>query len=123
MVIGVPPADRDAIRLLVDEMLHIEEGATGPGEKAAAAGAQIYQYYAAAVAERRAAPGEDLISALLEADLDDDGPRRRLTGEEIMAFVMLLNGAGVETVARLLTPEGVVHDREASYELLIAFMK
>jgi cytochrome P450 len=102
-LLGVPPADRDAIRLLVDEMLHIEEGATGRGEKAAAAGAQIYQYYAAAVAERRTAPRDDLISALLEAELDEDETRRKLTEDEIMAFVMLLNGAGVETVARLLS--------------------
>jgi cytochrome P450 len=102
-LLGVPSADRDAIRLLVDEMLHIEEGATGPGEKAAAAGGEIYQYYAAAVAERRTAPRDDLISALLEAELDDDGTRRKLTEDEIMAFVMLLNGAGVETVARLLS--------------------
>jgi cytochrome P450 len=102
-LLGVPPADRDAIRLLVDEMLHIEEGGTGPEEKAAAAGGEIYQYYAAAVAERRTAPRDDLISALLEAELDDDGTRRKLTEEEIMAFVMLLNGAGVETVARLLS--------------------
>jgi hypothetical protein len=32
-MLGVPEAERDEIRQLTDDMLHIEEGATGPSEQ------------------------------------------------------------------------------------------
>jgi cytochrome P450 len=47
--------------------------------------------------------GDDMISVLLEAEIDDGSGTRRLTESELVAFIMLLAGAGVETVARLLS--------------------
>ena len=61
--------------------------------------------------ERRGEPGDDLISALLTAEIELDGERRVLTDMEIQNFVVLLSGAGVETVARLLSWAGVVFAR------------
>jgi cytochrome P450 len=53
---------------------------------------------------RTADPQDDLLSGLVHAEVeDDDGELRRLTSEEIFAFVGLLAGAGTETVARLLS--------------------
>jgi hypothetical protein len=55
-------------------------------------------YYQGMVDERRAAPRDDLTSALLEAELDGD----RLTDEEIVAFLFLMVVAGNETTTKLL---------------------
>jgi cytochrome P450 len=102
-LLGVPEADRNMLRLMMDEVLHHEEGSTEPSEKAIAAMVTTYEYVVAMIGERRSALRDDLVSALLEAELDDDGRTRKLSDHEIVAFILLLNGAGVETVARLLS--------------------
>ena len=38
----------------------------------------------------------------MHAEIEDDGESRKLTLEEIVAFVQLIGSAGTETVARLL---------------------
>ncbi|MFM8305452.1 MAG: cytochrome P450, partial [Actinomycetota bacterium] len=53
--------------------------------------------------QRRAEPEDDLISALVHSEIDDDdGHGRTLTAEEIALFVRLISVAGSETVVRLL---------------------
>jgi cytochrome P450 len=61
-----------------------------------------------------------LISALLEADLDDEHGGRRLDDLEVVSFVLLLAGAGVETVARLLSWAAVVLARNPDQRALLA---
>ena len=54
-------------------------------------------------------PRDDMLTALVEAEVtDDDGTTRRLTQTEATAFANLLVSAGTETVARLLGNVGVV---------------
>jgi cytochrome P450 len=65
-------------------------------EKAIAASQEVKEYVAGILAERRASPGEDLISDLAQAELDGE----RLSDEEIFSFVRLLLPAGVETTFR-----------------------
>ena len=72
------------------------------------------------ITERRQAPRDDLISALLEAELDDDGDARTLDDLEVVSFVVLLAGAGVETVARLLSWAAVVLARNPDQRALLA---
>jgi cytochrome P450 len=48
-----------------------------------------------------------MISDLLQAEIDQDGEKRKLTDLEVVAFVQLLAGAGSETVARFLGFAGV----------------
>jgi cytochrome P450 len=73
-------------------------------EAAVAASLETYEYLVGMIAKRRASPGDDdLVSALISAEVEQAGVRRALTEEEIVAFIILLNGAGVETVARLLS--------------------
>jgi len=55
-------------------------------------------YLPALIAERRAAPQEDLLTNLAQAEVDGE----RFTEEEIIAFVQLLLVAGNETTANLL---------------------
>ena len=103
-LLGVPEADRNMVRLWVDEMFHLEDGETEPGPQALAALGNVYGYLQGMVAERRRSPQDDLVSALLDAEVEDaDGTLRKLEDAEVLSFVVLLNGAGVETVARLLS--------------------
>jgi cytochrome P450 len=56
----------------------------------------LYDFFAGVIGQRRADPREDLISVLVEAELDG----QRLTDEEIIAFLRLLLPAGAETTYR-----------------------
>ncbi len=65
-------------------------------DQAIAAAAEVREYLAGILAERRREPREDLISDLAQAELDGE----RLTDEEIFSFLRLLLPAGVETTYR-----------------------
>jgi len=65
-------------------------------DQAVAASAEVKEYLAGILAERRREPREDLISDLAQAELDGE----RLTDEEIFSFLRLLLPAGVETTYR-----------------------
>jgi cytochrome P450 len=111
MVIGhmldIDEADRDMVRHWFDESLHREAGNPLPSPTAEAALASILEYAAVMVADRRRQPRDDMISVLIAAEVEDETGTRRLTDFEIETFIMLLVGAGVETVARLLSWAGV----------------
>jgi cytochrome P450 len=65
-------------------------------EEAIAASAEVTEYLAGILADRRSEPRDDLISDLARAELDGE----RLTDEEIFCFLRLLLPAGVETTYR-----------------------
>ncbi len=102
-MLGVEAADRDKVRHWFDDVLHHENGDPAPSARALVAMQELQEYAAALVADRRKHPGADMISALIDAEVDDGEHTRRLAEFEITAFVILLAGAGVETVARLLS--------------------
>jgi cytochrome P450 len=55
------------------------------------------------IQQRRADPHDDMISALIAAEVDrDDGSTTSLDDVEIVGFCMLLGGAGAETVTKLV---------------------
>jgi cytochrome P450 len=102
-MLGVAEADRDLVRRWFDVILHHEEGSTERSAAALAAITALHDYGSALIAERRRHPGDDMITVLLGVEIDDGSGPRRLTEPELMSFIMLLAGAGVETVARLLS--------------------
>jgi cytochrome P450 len=102
-MLGVPEQDRDMTRRWFDQMLHREDGVGQPSTTAREAGLALFNYATALVAERRLRPGEDMLSVLLEAEIEETTGVRRLSETEIVHFVLLLSGAGSETVARLLS--------------------
>lgn len=102
-MLGVAEADRDLVRRWFDVILHHEEGSTERSAAALAAITALLDYGSALIAERRRHPGDDMITVLLGAEIDDGSGPRRLTEHELVSFIMLLAGAGVETVARLLS--------------------
>ena len=97
-MVGVPQADRTELRRLSDLLIHREEGVTDVPPAGIAAALDLVVYYADLIADRRARPGEDLVSALCRAEIDGD----RLTDEEITSFLFLMVVAGNETTTKLL---------------------
>ena len=97
-MLGVPEADRADLRYKSDLLVHREEGVTDVPPAGVAAALDLVVYYTELIAERRANPGDDLVSALCAAEVDGD----RLTDDEITAFLFLMVVAGNETTTKLL---------------------
>jgi cytochrome P450 len=65
-------------------------------DRAARASQELYDYFSAIIAERRAHPSDDVISVLAQAELEGT----RLDDEAICSFLRLLLPAGAETTYR-----------------------
>ena len=65
-------------------------------DRGVAASEALRDYFAGVMEERRAKPGDDLISDLVRAEVDGE----RLSDEDIYSFLRLLLPAGVETTYR-----------------------
>lgn len=102
VLLGIPESDRDDYRHSIDGSLARDPEA-GIDEQKADASAKTRDYVAELIAERRAAPREDLVTVLAEAEYEDlDGERKTLTEQEVRSFTSLLAAAGAETTAKLL---------------------
>lgn len=121
-LVGVPPEDQETYRKVIDDLFHIEPGVGMVNHTSATASLQLVQYLAGLLEERSANPEDDLLSALVGAEVtDDDGAVRRLTNAESAAFALLLFTAGTETVARLLGWAAVIlADHPESRDELVA---
>ncbi|WP_018253122.1 cytochrome P450 [Salinispora mooreana] len=100
-LLGVPAADWAQFRRWASELTGVLEPEITPEELAVAdAGASgLRDYFTELIAERRRTPAEDLTTALVQAH-DADGDR--LSGEELLANLVLLLVAGFETTTNLL---------------------
>ncbi len=101
-MLGVPAQDRQQLRLWLDTGLEREPGSMGPSAEGLDAIMKTFGYYYELIQQRRADPQDDMISRLIEAEIDEDGEARRLDDIEIAAFANLLGGAGAETVTKLV---------------------
>lgn len=103
-LLGVPQADRSFLRTQSDALLHREEGVLDLPEAAVYAYLELHKYYTDLIADRRSHLGDDLLSALITAEVDDDecGHRTTLTEDEIVGFMVLMVVAGNETTTKLL---------------------
>lgn len=100
----VPVADRARLRELSDALIHRDEGVFDVPEAAVAAYFELVTYYADLVADRRLHLGDDLVSALIRAEVVDEvtGEPTSLTEGEIIGFMILMIVAGNETTTKLL---------------------
>jgi cytochrome P450 len=112
MLLGIPEDDQEAIRDGIDAGLRLDGDEGLPpavrsyGEDEVATGAQVFEEY---IDWRADHPSDDLMTDLLNAELEDvDGTRRRLTKIEILNYVNLIAGAGNETTTRLIGWTGKV---------------
>ncbi len=97
-LLGLPVSDRQELRRLSDLLVHREEGVRDVPPEGVEAAMELVVRYSDLVGERRASPGEDLVSALIAADIDGD----RLSDDEIIGFLFLMVVAGNETTTKLL---------------------
>jgi len=100
-LLGLPAADRELFRTWADGLFSMQvDDPTDPelGPRIDAAMADITAYLAGHCRDRRAHPREDLMSALVTAEIDG----RRLDDEEATNFSMLLLLAGHITTTVLL---------------------
>ncbi|RYE80769.1 MAG: cytochrome P450 [Myxococcales bacterium] len=97
-MMGVPVADRAEVRRLADLVVHREDGVTDVPPAGMEAALTLMGYYTDLLADRRLHPGDDMTSALIEAEIDGD----RLLDSEIIAFLFLMVVAGNETTTKLL---------------------
>jgi cytochrome P450 len=101
-MLGVPREDQDRFRDWSTTLVQSNpiRGEMGVGMEAAAA---LYNYFAAFLAERRTHPQDDLMTALVQAEVEG----QRLSEDELLGFCLLLLVAGHETTTNLLS-NGVV---------------
>ena len=109
-LVGYPEGHAKEFKELTDQSLHVDEGATTThGQKnrqIVNENGEINNEAFAMIPElmemRLKDPQDDLLTGLVHAEIEDDGETRKLTLEEILAFMQLISSAGTETVARLL---------------------
>jgi cytochrome P450 len=106
-MMGVPDVDQDMLRGWADTLLHREEGRSEIPKAGLEASGKLARYFAEDLGRRRARPGDDLISALLDAEVDGE----RLTDAEIVGFCFLLVIAGNETTTKMLGNAVVLLER------------
>lgn len=99
-LVGVPEADRDQFRGLVRRASMLVEPVAAPEAVAEAqqAGMEMLDYFTDLIAERRARPQDDLLSALIEARDGDD----RLSELELQSTAIIIFLAGFETTTNLI---------------------
>jgi len=98
-MLGVPEADRQQFRHLVSDLVAIFEMQPTDEQMAAADVAQLFirDYFLRLIAAKRRTPGDDLLSALIAADVGGD----RLSDDELVTLATLLFAAGFETTTNL----------------------
>ena len=100
MLLGIPESAQTAVRDRSDAFLRTEAGKPMEVRQEAIANGEIYAEYIDWRAEH---PSDDLMTALLNAEFDDeDGKTRRLTRDEVLTYTQVLAGAGNETTGRLI---------------------
>lgn len=94
-LLGIPTSERERFKRWSSALLG---GAQGSGEDRMAQIGEMMQFLNGAIAEKRAAPAEDLITALAAAEVDGE----RLEDWEVLGFCVLLLVAGNETTTNLI---------------------
>ena len=96
-MIGVPPERREAFLHWTESMVAVPTDAT-QGQNVRAAAQKIYQEFARLLDERRRTRRDDLMSALLDAEIDGE----KLSQEDLLGFCFVLIVAGNDTTTNLI---------------------
>lgn len=94
-LLGVPQDDRDSFREWSNTIV---AGGNRDADEVTRASAEMTAYLRGLIAEKRAAPAEDILSDLITASDDGD----RLDETELLSMVFLLLVAGHETTVNLI---------------------
>ncbi|MED5812118.1 cytochrome P450 [Mycolicibacterium sp. 050232] len=101
-MLGVPKEDREQIRRWLDLLLERRIGEIIVPPEGLEASMNTGVYYYKLIQQRRADPRDDMISRLIETEIERDGVVDKLTDVDIAGFATLLGGAGAETVTKLV---------------------
>jgi cytochrome P450 len=108
-LLGIPSADRDRFKRWSDILV------TGGGGGYGGTQREMAEYFLRMIEEKRRAPGEDLISGLLAAEVEGES----LSQTDLLGFCILLLVAGNETTTNLLGNAVLcLDDRPEVYEEL-----
>jgi len=101
MLMGIPEDEQISVRDANDANLRTRPGAPMKVVKAdAIADGSVYADY---VDWRAKNPSDDLMTALLNVEFEDEnGVRRKLTRKEVLHYTQVVAGAGNETTGRLI---------------------
>lgn len=101
-MLGVPKEDRNQIRLWLDLLLERHTGEIAVPKTGYEASMNTGLYYYDLVQQRRARREDDMISRLIDTEIERDGVVEKLTDVDITGFATMLGGAGAETVTKLV---------------------
>ncbi len=117
-LLGIDTDGRDLLRPWSNAItaLYEPEADVAVEDAAITAAREFTEYLDVLIAKRREAPGEDLLSALVQLQLEGD----RLTRNELVATAVLLLNAGHEASVNVLGNGTVAMLREGQWERLAA---
>ena len=99
MLVGIPDADLPSVRSHAQRNLRNKPGEPLPVKKDRYFDGDLFAEY---VEWREKNPSDDLVTELLHVEFEDvSGTVRRLTKNEVLIFLAVIAGAGVETTGRL----------------------
>ena len=99
-LLGIPEDNQESIRDRGGRQLTLKEGTFRPATKEFFE--QSYQVFSDYIDWRVDYPSDDLMTQLLNAEVEDDGEIRRLTRIEVLQYTSMIAGAGNETTTRLI---------------------
>jgi cytochrome P450 len=100
-MIGIPPDERDGFRASFEDTERLSDPTASPRQHSAGRDALVWQVATLSdvVAQRRAQPRDDLVSALVEAE--ESG--QQLSADEIVAALLTLYTAAGTTTERMIS--------------------
>jgi cytochrome P450 len=100
-LLGIPEQGQELIRKNTDQAIGLKDGSFYAVEEDAFE--QAYQLFADYIDWRAEHPSDDLMTQLLNAEIEEqDGTRRLLTRMEVLTYTSMVAGAGNETTTRLI---------------------
>jgi cytochrome P450 len=100
-LLGIPEQGQEAIRDKTDHAISLKDGDSSY-VVAEDAFEQAYQLFSDYIDWRAEHPSDDLMTQLLNAEIEDDGVVRQLTRTEVLTYTSMIAGAGNETTTRLI---------------------
>ncbi len=114
-LIGVPPERRETFLHWTEAMVEVNAGES-QAETIFAPARNIYAEFAKLLEERRAERRDDLMSALLDAEIEGE----RLSQEELLGFCFVLIVAGNDTTTNLIANGAVLLAHEPEQRCRLA---
>ena len=116
---GLPEADRPLFDPWVTALTSLQdEGFRPEGLDGGALGAvgAMFEYFGALITERRATPGDDLISALTQAEIEGE----TLTDWDVLGFCFVIVAGGNDTTGNLISHTAALLDRHPDQRTMLA---